>query len=261
MQDSNEKKNANDGIDNFFQRNRKPVLVTLCVLILAVIVCIVVFYVRDVFQNKAINAVEELAERYEKLRPSLDDEESADESASTADGAVADAVAKLLAELEDFAQKNSGYAGSRAWFIAANIYSERKEWALAETAWVNAAKKNPKSYMAPLAWFNAGAAAEEQGKTVEAIAFYENSILAPAGFSSAPRAQFSIGRLWESLGEEAAAIDAYHAVIADWPKDPVWPNIAHTRAISLESKNTEMEPEPDENLTPSESLLDNEEGM
>jgi tetratricopeptide (TPR) repeat protein len=258
MQDSNEKKNANDGIDNFFQKNRKPVLVTLCVLVLAVIVCIVVFYVRDVLQNKAINAVEELAERYEKLRPSLDNEESA----SSADGAIAE----LRAELEDFAQKNSGYAGSRAWFIAANIYSEKKEWALAETAWVNAAKKNPKSYMAPLAWFNAGASAEEQGKTVEAIAFYENSILAPAGFSSAPRAQFSIGRLWESLGEEAAAIDAYRAVIADWPKDPVWPNIAHTRVISLEAKNTEIEPElmgpeSDENLTPSESLLDSEEGM
>ena len=227
MRDSNEKKNNDDGIDNFFQKNRKPILVTLCALVLAVVVCIVVLYVREVLQNKAINAVEELAGRYEDMRFSLDDEESAGD------------VAALLAELEDFAQKNSGYAGGRAWFIAANIYSEKKEWELAETAWANAAQKTPKSYMAPLAWFNAGVSAEEQGKTAEAIAFYENSISAPAGFPYAPRAQFSIGRLWEALGEEAAAIDAYRAVITGWPQDTVWPNIAHTRVISLESKNTE----------------------
>jgi tetratricopeptide (TPR) repeat protein len=115
-----------------------------------------------------------------------------------------------------------------------SIRSEQKNWPEAETAWAASANAAPKIYLAPLAWFNAGAAAEEQGKTVEAIDYYTKSIAAPSGFSAAPRAQFSVGRLRESLGETAAAIEAYRAVISGWPYDQVWVNLAYSRIIMLE---------------------------
>jgi tetratricopeptide (TPR) repeat protein len=176
------------------------------------------------FRKKAISTVEELGNRYETLRYTITEDYYASD------------VENLLSDLESFAKKNSGYAGSKAWSLIGNIRCERKEWPEAETAWAAAAKAAPKIYLAPLAWFNAGVAAEEQGKTVEAIDYYAKSLAAPSGFSAAPRAQFSIGRLRESLGETAAAVDAYRAVISGWPYDTVWVNLAYSRIITLEDE-------------------------
>jgi len=89
--------------------------------------------------------------------------------------------------------------------------------------------------LAPIAFFNAGAAAEEQGKTEEAIAYYTNSLSSSADFPDAPRAQFAVGRLRESLHETDAAIEAYRAVISGWSYDQVWTSLAHSRIIALET--------------------------
>jgi tetratricopeptide (TPR) repeat protein len=179
---------------------------------------------QDSFRKKANSAIEELGTRYQALRPTITEDDSAVD------------VENLLSDLETFAKKNSGYAGGKAWSMIGSIRSERKEWAESETAWAAAANTAPKIYLAPLAWFNAAVAAEEQGRTVEAIDYYTKSIAAPSGFSSAPRAQFSVGRLQESLGETAAAIDAYRAVISDWSYDTVWVDLAYSRVIILEGE-------------------------
>jgi len=55
-------------------------------------------------------------------------------------------------------------------------------------------------------------------------------------FPAAPRAQFSVGRLRESLNEDEKAIEAYRAVISSWPNDQVWTNLARSRIIALEIK-------------------------
>jgi tetratricopeptide (TPR) repeat protein len=178
---------------------------------------------QDTFRKKANSAIEELGSRYAALRPSITEDDSSVD------------VENLISDLTSFAKKTSGYAGSKAWSLIGNIHSEKKEWAESETAWVAAANVAPKIYLTPLAWFNAGVSAEEQGKTAEAIDYYTKSIAAPSGFSSASRAQFAIGRLRESLGETAAAVDAYRAIISDWPYDQVWVNLAYNRIIMLEN--------------------------
>ena len=223
-----DKTNENDGIgesiNSFIQKHRKPIYVSAGVVLLLLIMCIAAFSLMDVFRGKAITAVEELGGRYEALHDTINEDYSSVD------------VATLLEDLEKFAQKNSGYPGSRAWTLIARIHSDQKNWPDAETAWIAAAGKARNTYLAPVAWFNAAAAAEEQGKTEEAIIYYSSSISSPAGFPSASRAQFSIGRLRESLNEDEEAITAYRAVISGWPHDTTWTNLAHSRIIALETK-------------------------
>jgi tetratricopeptide (TPR) repeat protein len=217
-----------DGINEFVQKHRKPIFVSTGLVLLSLIAFIVVLSVLDVVRAKAVTAVEDFSSRYENLLPSITENYSAGD------------VEKLLAELEVFARKNSGavtgYAGGKAWAIIAGIHGEKKDWAAAETAWAEAAQASQKTYLAPLAFFNAGAAAEEQGKTNEAIAYYSSSLASTADYSGAARAQFAIGRLQESLGDTNAAIEAYRAVIVGWSYDQVWPNLARSRIIALEGE-------------------------
>ena len=229
MQNENEKPAAaggaiSDGVNEFVQKHRKLIFASAGLILLALIVFIAALSIADVLRDKAISAVEDFAGRYETLRPSITEDYSAVD------------VEKLLGELQAFARRNSGYAGGKAWSLMGSIYGETKDWPAAEAAWVSMANAAKKTYLVPLAFFNAAAAAEEQGKTEEAIAHYSASLTAAIDFSNAPRAQFAIGRLRESQGDTAAAIEAYRAVISDWPYDRAWPSLARSRIIALEAE-------------------------
>jgi tetratricopeptide (TPR) repeat protein len=230
MQNQNEKQgadkgaNASERINDFIQKNRRPIFIMAASLFVILITVIAALSLIDVFRNKAIAAVEEFNERYEIMLPSITEEYFTDD------------VNSLIEELTEFARKNSGYPGGRAWLLIGGIHAAKKDWALAETAYASAAQAAGRNYLAPIAWFNAAAAAEEQGKTTEAIEYYSNSLTTPAQFSAAPRAQFSVGRLHETLNEDEKAIEAYRAVISNWSYDQVWTNLARSRIIALETK-------------------------
>jgi len=230
MQKPNEKQGAekdvsvSERINEFIQKNRKPIFIMAAALLVLLIAVIAALSLMDVFRNKAIAAVEDFNGRYETMLPSVTEENSQDD------------VASFIEDLTDFAKKNSGYPGGRAWLLIGGLCSAKKDWAGAETAYVSAAGTAAKTYLAPLAWFNAAAAAEEQGKTAEAIEYYGNSLTTPAVFSAAPRAQFSVGRLYETLNDDEKAIEAYRAVISGWSYDQVWTNLARSRIIALETK-------------------------
>jgi tetratricopeptide (TPR) repeat protein len=227
MQTENEKTGMGDGINEFIQKHRKPIFISAASALFLLIAFIAALSFIGMLRGKAISASEEFNDRYETLRPFITENPSSDEAAEKD-------VGEFLAELEIFAKKNSGYAGGKAWSIIGTIYSEKKEWAQAEAAWASAAETAKKTYLAPLAWFNAGAAAEEQGKTEAAIEYYTHSLDFAADFPEAPRAQFAIGRLNEALNQNDAAIEAYRAVISDWPYDKVWTSLSHSRIIVLE---------------------------
>ena len=224
MRQNTEQLNLNDGINEFVRKHRKPIVGSLGVLVLILAVTVSSLSLVDVFRKKAIRTVEELDRRYEALRFTIAEESSAAD------------VAALLADLDAFAKKTSGYAGGRAWALIGGIRSDTKEWAAAEAAWAGAARAAPKTYLAPIALFNAAVAAEEQGKMPEAIDYYTRSVSHQAAFPAAARAQFAIGRLHESLVDEDAALEAYRAVIAKWPSDSVWSGLAHSRIIALETR-------------------------
>ena len=233
MQTDNEKHPAiGQRITEFIQRNRKPISAMAVVVVVAMIGSVIALVVADVARGRAIAAVEDLGVRYEALIGFIGVDAEVENGA---DNGEAEELSELIADLLAFASRRSGYAGGRAWSMLGSIYGRQGEWAEAEAAWLAAARATSRSHMAPIALFNAGAAAEEQGRLEQAIYHYEKSVSAPAGFFAAARAQFSIGRLWEALGDTDAAIQAYRDVIFGWPHDAAWTNLAHSRIIALET--------------------------
>jgi len=222
-----EKDNENDGageaINNFIQRNRRPIFTGLIIIAVLLIGVVVSLSVIEQMEKKSLAALEEYNTRYEQVKPFMEDD------------AFDENVTSLLADIETFAGKASGFSKGKAWSIIARIYSAKKDWPKAEEAWVNAAENSSKSYLGPLSYYNAAVAAEEQGKYAEAIEMLTMSINHKMDFPGAPHAQFSIGRLNETLNDKPAAIEAYRQILAKWPGLPVWADLAQSRIIYLEA--------------------------
>jgi len=222
MRNTNEKSSFTEKFSAFVQTNRKTILIVLGVLVVILIGTIVFISVRDYLNNRAIASVEEINLKFEDLRYYLSDEYYQDD------------VNAVLAEAISFAEKNSGYAGSKAWSITAAIYSERKEWSKAEESWLNSARVGVNTYLGPIALFNAAVAAEEQGKLENAIELLKQCLVHNFEFPAAPRAQFNIGRIYEQLGNYTAALEAYRDVIINWSNLPVWHQLARSRMAAIE---------------------------
>ncbi|MCL2441948.1 MAG: tetratricopeptide repeat protein [Treponema sp.] len=225
MQNKNEKVKVNigDRISDFVQRNRKAIAVLFGLLIVLFIGLIAYLIISDNLNKKAIAEVEELVSRYENL-----------DLFSTDDYFTED-TEELLVDLETFANSKKGYPGSKAWFVIGQIYSGREDWVKAEESWSTSARVGEKTYLGPISLFNAASAAQEQGKYEQAIIYLKESVEHKFEFPSAPHAQFSIGRLYEQLGNSSEAIEAYRLVLSKWPDITVWNNLARSRIISIES--------------------------
>jgi tetratricopeptide (TPR) repeat protein len=215
---------AEDKFSEFLRRNRKGIYISFGVIIILFAGVIVYFSLNNHFQKKATAEVEELNGKYEELRLSLGDDGKSDD------------VNALLEKLNVFVKGKSSYAGARGWTIIAQIYSGKEDWPKAEEAWRNAAKTGVKTYLAPVAFFNAAVCAENQGKIKEAIGLLEKCVTYKFDFPAAPRAQFSIGRLNEQLGDIPAAVAAYRVILANeqWSKIETWSNLAQSRLIVIE---------------------------
>ena len=230
MQSGNDKQpSANQKIVDFIQRNRRPIFVCAIAVGAALIVSVAALIIVDLSRTRAIAAVELLVERFQDLRGFGDFEDADPED-----------LEALGADLSAFARGRSGYAGARAWMMLGSLHAAAEEWAEAEEAWLQSARAAGNSYMAPVALFSAGAAAEEQGRQEEAIGHYLASISSPAGFFAAARAQFSVARILETQGDFPAAIEAYNEVIFGWPNDTAWGNLARSRIIALETRGSRL---------------------
>ena len=228
MQDKKVKEtnDSGDKINDFIRKNRKGIFIilgALCIMFAGIIVYITWL---DAYRKNSIAEVEELSSRFNDLSFSINDENYKDE------------VDALLADLEAFADKNRELAAGRAYSYIARIYSGREEWSLCEEAWIKAANAGTKTYLGPIALFNVAVAAEEQGKIEQAIEYLQKSIDHPFEFPAAPRAQFNMGRLYEKNGDNQAAIEAYRAVLINWPEIPVWQHFARNAIIAIEVQDT-----------------------
>jgi predicted negative regulator of RcsB-dependent stress response len=203
-EEKNEKRSFSDILADFIRNNRRQLLISMVVILVTVIGFIAGYAVRSSLREKANIAVDDFERRYEVLVIDINEPEKAEDTQA------------LLDELNSFAEKTSGHAGARAYILAASIYAEQKDWALAESAWRSSAKKAGKSYLAPVSLFNAAVAAEEQGNLDQAIALYAESVAHVSGFPAAARAQFEIGRLRESQGDTQAALEAYKLIPEKW---------------------------------------------
>lgn len=213
----------NQKIYEFIQKNRKILLISLIALVAILVGLIVAVTVQERTRANAFGQVDALNRRYNELRIHL------------ANGDIirqAEALI-LLGDLRDFQSRASGFPAARAYALSGGLYTEMQMWPEAEAAWLNAARAARRNYFAPIALFNAGVAAEEQGNIQAAIGFYAEAIGFGDVFPFAARAQFAIGRLEEERNNWEAALGAYRTLLARWPHDPVWANFAQNRIIML----------------------------
>jgi len=217
-------KNINIGekVIEFLQRNRKGILILTGVIVVFFVGLVVHLALQDTNNKKAIIKVEELSRRYEDMRFLIT------ESYYEAD------LETLLVDLQTFAKNKKGYGPSKAWSIVGQIHSSRKDWQKSKDAWLKAARSGNKTYLAPMALFNAAAAAEELGNIDEAIELLQKCIAHTFEFPAAPRAQFSIGRLYEKQNNYSAAMDAYRTLLIDWQDAPLYQNLARSRIVAIE---------------------------
>jgi tetratricopeptide (TPR) repeat protein len=221
------KLNIGEILNNFIQKNRKGLFLSLAGIIAILIGFAVFVTVRDNLQSRALSRAEEFKRRYEALRIYINSEDPA------ASGKQEEIVA-LEAELKAFEETHSsGYALVMAYSISAGIAGERKDWAEAETAWVNAAAAAGKSYFKPIALCNAAASAENQNSNDRAIELYTQALESGNGFPEAPRAQFAVGRILEIQGNQDGALEAYRTLTGKWPDDSLWANLAQSRILAL----------------------------
>jgi len=223
---SKDELDLNEKIGELIQRNRMKLLVGLVAIVLVIAGFIIVNVAREKSLTNALSKVDSLNHRYENLKASIVSEEEMSVYQLSE-------LAVLLADITEFEIKNSGFPAARAYSISANIYTDQKNWVLAEEKWVKAAEAAPKSYLAPIAIFNAAVAAEEQNSIEAAIAHYTKAAGYGESFPSAARAQFSVGRLEEIRNNKDSAIAAYRNLLAKWPDEPIWPNLAQNRLIIL----------------------------
>jgi len=216
----------NERIGDLIQKNRTQLLAAVTAIVLVFAAFIIVSVVKEKTQSNALSRVDSLNRRYEVIKASISDGEDLDVSRQLELGV-------LLVELTEFENKNSGFAAARAYSINASINMDQKNWETAEEKWLKAAEAAPKSYLAPISIYNAAVAAEEQGNIESAIAYYSRAAGFGDSFPAAARAQFSVGRLEESRNNRESAIEAYRNLVAKWPNEPVWPNLAQNRLLVL----------------------------
>lgn len=126
--------------------------------------------------------------------------------------------------------KNSGVVGSRANFLAADIYFQKGMFEESRECWINAAKKNSSAYTAPIAYYNAAVCSENLNDLESAIEYYEKVVSAKE-FYLIDHAYFSLGRVNESKGDFEAAKASYEKISG---KTNEWGALAQSRLISID---------------------------
>jgi tetratricopeptide (TPR) repeat protein len=145
----------------------------------------------------------------------------------------AEAAEQALIDLEPLAQSKN-IVGSRANMLRAEILFNDKDYAQAREAWLLAAGGRRKTYILPLALYNAAVCSEELSEPDLAVQYYEQAS-ADETFVLKTHSLFNIGRVKDELGDYEGAATAYQHVVDAYAGD-TWANIATTRLIALRSE-------------------------
>jgi len=149
----------------------------------------------------------------------------------------ADAEKSLIADLDSIAKKwPRTLAAQRALLKKSTMLSQKKDYAEAEKAALDAFARNKKSYVAPVALQLAAVAAEEAGNTDTAIAHYTTLTKDYLKTSPvAPSALFNLGRLQEDKKDYKAALASYNQLVSSFGGSE-WALLAKNRVIYLKAQ-------------------------
>ncbi|QTQ11337.1 tetratricopeptide repeat protein [Treponema parvum] len=220
-QEKIEKKTFSEVLGNFILKNRKIIL---CVF--AVSAAVILAYA--VIATVSGKNVEAGLEKIDKITYSLTDK-SSDLSEAELEARRGDA----LKELSEFTAKG-GIVGARASMLCAEIYFQKKDYMNARTQWLASASKAKKSYIAPLAYFNAAVCSEELGDSDSAIKYYDEASKFE-DFLELSHALFSLGRLQEEKQDFTSAEASYKKIVDKNPSES-WAKLAKNRIIALQAQ-------------------------
>lgn len=216
-----EKKSATVLVSEFLIKNRKVIIVSLSVILVAFLAFIAVTAISERRSDELIGKVETLQADWNELRG------GEDKDATTAK------EDEIISTLKDLADKNKGsVAGARAYMTVAEVYYQRKDWKSAKDAWLSAASAGSKSYVVGLCYVNAAVCADELGNQDEAVTLFTKASELD-NFSMKPRALFNIGRIEEQRSQKEAALEAYEKLVGAYPDD-TWSLLAKSRIIALQ---------------------------
>ena len=221
MADKTEKSTASAKLNGFLEKNRKPVLITFIVVLVLVIGFITAAIIVSASSKKNLAAVE--AYYYELT----------DSSSSLEDAEITKRATECVEKLAPYTKKG-GIAGVRANMLSAELTYLLKDYETAVGYYDAAIAKGKKSYTAPVCMYNKAACYEELGKLSEAAEAYKAAAEFEE-FGMASHAYFSLGRVRETMGDYAGAVEAYQT-LKDKFSDDDWCHLATTRIIDLQSK-------------------------
>lgn len=223
--DKQEEKNFVQKISDFISKNRVVFLSIVGAIVGVVVIVGVYSLVSNSIANNSSRAMEEVRTKIASWNSETDTTKKND--AETA----------ILADLDAVAKKwPNSFAAQEALFTKSGFYAFKKDWANAETTSLDAAKKLPKTYLAPIALESAAVAAEEQGKADVALEYY-NKIIAQYkdDTPNLAHAYFSVARLSEAKSDWKTALDNYGKLLSNFA-DSDWAKLAKDRVIYLKSQ-------------------------
>lgn len=221
MAEKIEKKTAGAKLNGFLEKNRKVLLIVLCVIVLALVGYIVGYSIGTKQNAKDLSAIDQIS--FELTDKSSSLEESEIETRRNA------AIEKLEAY-----NKKSGVVGVRANMLSADLLFQQKKYDDAAVCYEKAASLKKNAYTSPLNKYNAGVCYEQTNNLDKAAEAYK-AAADNKEFVLAAHAKFSYGRVLEAQKNYAEAVKAY-TELNDSNPDDTWANLAKTRIIALETE-------------------------
>ncbi len=175
--------------------------------------------------------------QWEALETSLVDFESMD----TEDESWDATHASLLQDTEELLAntKGKGFADMNARMVQGRLYTMQEDWSSAAESFLSVETYHPKSYLAPVALFNAAASYEEAGEFNKASEMYQYIIDTQDGNPVADivRAYFYLGRVAYQQGDTQEAADIWNMMITMYQSDLAaseWIKLAETILLTIE---------------------------
>ncbi len=218
-----EKKTVSETVSAFLIKYRLVIIGLVAVLFAAAIITGIVFGVSSHIHAKGFAELDTLTVSFSDAKKNL------------TGGELTAKEDEILASLKELGGKNRrNDVGARSYMLAAEISFSRGAWDDARSSWISAAQANPKSYTAPLCYYNAAVCSEELGDTDAAVEYYGEAVLSDT-FGRKPRAIFNIGRIEDQRGNYTAAATQYELLTAQYPADN-WSSLAESRLIALRAE-------------------------
>ena len=210
--------NTEEKVGGFVDRNRKGILLTTIIVLIAVCAVCVSIAVIENANTKGIEKIDVIEYALTK------------DSSTATDDEISARQNTALQSLTPFLGKKS-IVGVRANMLAADISMQKKDYENSRTYWLAAANVGKKAYTAPLCKYNAAVCSEELNDNANAITYYQQAADAKDFFLVA-HTLFSLGRVKEATGDFAGAAEAYKKLVDSYSDDS-WTKLAQSRLIAL----------------------------